>query len=132
MQPLTNSLLWGGCVALLICIGTLAAFGLLSALWLIYGLCCGKASGSLVIICGRGHGLLRRCLWLREMGLLRCRMAVVAPDLDAVDVLWLRQHGIEIWKPAGLPVGYDIGDKRYGAGTGNSPGCHQCGGVSEL
>lgn len=113
-------------------VGTLAAIGLISVLWLIYGLCCGRPEGCLVIVSRPGHGLLHRCLWLREMGLLRCRMAVVAHDLDAVDVWWLRQHGMEIWTSGELPEECVTGDKKYGAGTGNSPGSHQRGGVSEL
>ena len=119
-------------MALYVCVGMLAAFGLLCFLWMIYGMCCGKTRGTLVILAHRGHGLLRRCLWLRQMGLLRCKMAVIAGELDAVDIRWLHQNGIEIWISGSLPEGCDTGEKKYGAGTGNPPGRHQCGGVSEL
>ena len=119
-------------MALYVCIGMLAAFGLVWVLWLIYGMCCGKPDGLLLIVSGRGQGLIRRCLWLRELGLLRSRMAVISPELDAVEIWWLRQYGIEIWPSQDLTEGYGTGEKRYGAGTGNPPGCHQCGGISEL
>ena len=116
----------------LVCIGTLAAFGLLCVLWLIYGLCCGKPEGSVLICSGGEQGLIRRCLWLREMGLLSCPMVLINPELDEMDVLWLKSKGIEIWSAFPLGKADNIGEKKYGAGTGDPSGCHQCGGVSEL
>ena len=115
-----------------VCIGTLAAFGLLCVLWLIYGLCCGKPEGSLLIISRGEQGLLRRCLWLREMGLLSCPMALVDPELNEMDELWVKSRGVEIWRTSRLGEAEDIGERTYGPGTGDSSGRHQCGGVSEL
>ena len=64
-----------------IVLGTLAAFGLVSALWVLYGF---------LLPINRGGGLYaparpgvtedsfaRRYLWLRELGLMRCGVAVV-------------------------------------------------------
>ena len=115
-----------------VCIGTLAAFGLVCVLWLIYGLCCVKAEGTLVILGGAGQGLIRRCLWLREMGLLSCPMVLIDPELDEMDGLWLRSRGVEIWRTSPLGEADDTGEKKYGTGTGDPSGRHQRGGVSEL
>ena len=122
----------GGCMAGFVCIGALAAFGVVCVLWTIYGLCCGKPDGTLLILSRGNQGLLRRCLWLREMGFLTCPMVLVDPDLDALDELWVMSRGVEIWRTSCLGEVCDTGDKKYGAGTGDSSGCHQCGGVSEL
>ena len=114
-----------------VCIGTLAAFGLLCGLWLIYGICCGKPEG-LLLICGNGEpGLIRRCLWLREMGLLSCPMVLIDPDLDEMDELWVKSRNVEIWRTSHLRETKNTGD-RYGTGTGDPSGCHQCGGIPEL
>ena len=113
-------------------IGGLAAFGLLCMLWMIYGMCCGKCEGKLLIVSAEGKGLLRRCLWLKEMGLLDCPMEVCIREIDPMDAVWLQMHGIEIWMPGQIGAGTETGAKEHGAGTGNSPGCHQRGGVPEL
>lgn len=113
-------------------IGALAAFGLLCAVWLVYGLCCGSSSGRILLLeCG-DFGVIRRCLWLREMGLLRCPLAVWEPELSMAEEIWLEHHGIEIWKPSRLGEVWETGAKEHGAGAGDTPGRHQCGGVSEL
>ena len=51
-------------------IGTLAAFGLVSALWLIFGWLIPGGKGW-AAVCFREGAALERCLWLREWGLLR-------------------------------------------------------------
>ena len=122
----------GGFMAGFVCIGTLAAFGMLCALWLIYGFCCGKPEGTVLILSRGQQGLIRRCLWLREMGLLRCPMVLIDPELDEMDTHWILSRGVEIWKtfPDGEADG--TGVRTHGTGTGDSSGCHQRGGVSEL
>ena len=69
--------------------GTLAAFGLLCAMWALAGwLLPGDRNGVAVFFCGKGDNRLPplpRWRLLRQLGLLRCRMAVVAPELDAVE-----------------------------------------------
>jgi len=56
-------------------LGMLAAFGLICLLWTVFGLLLpGSRRCTLVLLCDPKEeaALLRRLLWLREMGLLRC------------------------------------------------------------
>ena len=56
-------------------LGLLAAFGLLCALWVLLGIwLTGSRRCTVVLLCGAEAeaALLRRLLWLRESGLLRC------------------------------------------------------------
>lgn len=116
----------------LVCIGALAAFGLLCVLWLVYGICCGKPEGSVLICSGEQQGLIRRCMLLREMGLLSCRMVLIDPELDEMDEYWVTSRGVKIWRTSSLEKAEDIGERTYGAGTGDPTGRHQRGSVSEL
>jgi len=113
-------------------VGALAAFGAVSALWLVYGLCCGKPVGRLLIVSNGQKGLIRRLLWLREVGLLSCPMVLIDPELDELDEYWITSRGVEVWKTAPWMEAENIGERIYGAGTGDPTGRHQCGGVSEL
>ena len=63
-----------------ICIGGLAAFGLLSMLWCLFGwlLPSGKKG---VLICIGDPVFLHRFLWLRSLGLLRCPILIADIDL---------------------------------------------------
>ena len=122
----------GGFMAGNVCIGALAAFGLLCVLWLIYGSCCGKTEGALLVVSRGGRGLVRQCLWLREMGLLTCPMVLIDPELDELDAHWAIARGVEIWRTSRFGEAEDIGERTYGAGTGDPTGRHQRGGVSEL
>ena len=113
-------------------VGVLAAFGAVSALWIAYGLCCGKPVGKLLILSDGKKGLIRRLLWLREIGLLSCPMVLIDPNLDEMDAMWVLSRGVEIWNTSRLGEADDIGERIYGAGTGDPTGRHQRGGVSEL
>lgn len=60
---------------------TLAAFGVLSAMWAFFGcLLPAQRGGAAVCLC-RGKGqeepLIRRYLWLWELGLVRCPLVLV-------------------------------------------------------
>ncbi len=62
-------------MAVWVCLGALAAYGLLCALWATLGwLLSGGAGGATVCLCrpgGRETGFIRRCLWLQGLGILR-------------------------------------------------------------
>ena len=58
-------------------LGFLAAFGLLSAMWAIFGfLLPGSRRCAVVLLCEPDAEwlLLQRLLWLRQLGLLRCQI----------------------------------------------------------
>lgn len=120
-----------------ICVGMLAAFGALCALWCLFGwLLPGGRDG--ILVC-RENGdadaahLAHRYLWLRGMGFLSCPLLVVARELKEPERVWLESHGIEICSPAELSARLGIGEEEIGGtGNGDSPGHHQRRGVSEL
>ena len=112
-------------------IGALAAFGLLCGLRIMLTLALAGKKRMRWLIVTEG-GLLGRCLLLRDLGLLPCRLAVWEDGLCPEERCWLERQRVEIWNSAQIGAWFGIGAKNYGAGTGNSPGCHQCGGVSEL
>lgn len=67
-------------------LGLLAAFGGYCALWTLFGfLLPGSRRCTLVLLCSPHDepALLRRLLWLREMGLLRCALLVSGRSLNA-------------------------------------------------
>ena len=56
-------------------LGLLAAFGLVCMMWVLFGfLLPGSRRCTVVVLCSpeQETALLRRLLWLRELGLLRC------------------------------------------------------------
>ncbi len=114
-------------------IGALAAFGLLCSVWTVFGLLpTGKRQGVLLVFRKENLGFLRRCLWLRDMGLLDATLGVPEQDLTNEEIFWLRSQGIEIYSPRQLCQWLGLGAEENGAGTGDPPGCHQCGGVPQL
>lgn len=79
---------------LYVILGLLAAFGLFCAFWAAFG-CWLPGSGNctLVLLC-RAHqepALLRRLLWLRAWGLLRCGILLSGRGLTADQRRQLRQ-----------------------------------------
>lgn len=75
-------------------IAFLAAFGLICAVWTLCGLCLRPDSGTLLYRGPEPVEFARRYLWLREMGLLRCALAVADPPEDWVP--WLQDRKIEV------------------------------------
>lgn len=89
-------------------IGALAAFGLVSAVWILCGLVLPKTTGGVLLFFGEDAvAFARRYLWLREMGLLRCPLWVVEPDADAWQ--WLKDRNIEICSRETLVTRLGIG-----------------------
>ena len=78
-----------------ICIGALAAFGLLSMLWCLFGwlLPSGKKG---VLICIGDPVFLHRFLWLRSLGLLRCPLRIPEGDFSQKQREQLLERGVEI------------------------------------
>ena len=95
-------------MAVYVIIGTLAAFGLLCMVWTVWGLLTPKS----------GRSGLRRCRWLRGLGLVELTFEIPEREIEKLMLC--------------SPQGAGLGAKEHGAGTGDSPGCHQCGGVPEL
>ena len=76
-------------------LGFLAAFGLLSALWAIFGfLLPGSHRCGVVLLCEPDAEwlLLHRLLWLRQLGLLRCRIFLSGRGLTEQQRRQLQQY----------------------------------------
>ena len=71
---------------LYVLLGLLAAFGLLCILWTVFGfLLPGCSRFTVFILCKpeKESALLRRLLWLRELGVLRCSILLSGRGLTA-------------------------------------------------
>ncbi len=65
-------------------LGVFAAFGVLCALWALWGLILpGARGGVLLCLCRdrQEEAVLRRYFWLRDLGLLRCCLVLVDSEL---------------------------------------------------
>ena len=117
-----------------LCLVTMAVFGTLSAIWCLLGWL--LPSVGEVMICREAadtHAAVRRYLWLRGMGLIRCPLIVADRDLTDAERSWMEAHGVRVCLPEELIRQLGIGEKKLdGTGNGDSPGCHQRRGVSEL
>lgn len=71
-------------MASLIVLCVLAAFGALSVLWGLFGLLLPGQRGTVTVhLCrGREEAAVRRCRWLRDMGLLHSRLILVDSGLS--------------------------------------------------
>jgi hypothetical protein len=78
-----------------ICIGVLAAFGLLSMLWCLFGWLLPSGKNG-VLICIGDPVFLHRFLWLRSLGLLRCPLRVPEGDFSQKQRDELSERGVEI------------------------------------
>lgn len=91
-----------------ICIGALAAFGLLSMVWCLFGwiLPSGKEG---VLICIGDPVFLHRLLWLRSLGLLRCPLRIPEGDFSREQRAQLLERGVEICSREQLLSEFGIG-----------------------
>ena len=78
-----------------ICIGGLAAFGLLSMLWCLFGWLLPSGKNG-VLICIGDPVFLHRFLWLRSLGLLRCPLRIPEGDYSQTQRDELLERGVEI------------------------------------
>ena len=89
-----------------IVLGTLAAFGLVSALWVLYGfLLPAERGGGLYAPARPGvteDSFARRYLWLRELGLLREELTMVDFGISDAERDWLMERGVTVCAPEQL------------------------------
>ena len=108
-------------------LGTLAAWGLLCALWAAFGWLLPGLKGFVLVSFGLPPGeAAARYKWLKSLGLLDCPLQIVAEDA---------QVGPDMERCAGeeLLARLEMERKRFdGTGNGDHSGHHQRGGVSEL
>ena len=98
-------------------VGTLAAFGALCVLWVLFGFLLPGCGGGVIFCLSREENarhIFRRYRWLRDLGLVRSRLVILTDPETAAEVIQRE------W------------EKFDGPGTGNPPRHHQRGGVSEL
>lgn len=79
-----------------VCIGALAAFGLLSMVWCMLGWLFGNRQDSVLLVLGE-VGCLERLLWLRSLGLLRSRLVLQRNNPETRECMRLMEQGIELW-----------------------------------
>lgn len=122
-----------------IVIGTLAAFGIFSIIWVIAALLLTDSGGG-VMVCRGSPGFpewlfVGRWLFLNETGLVRCPMIVVDLGLEEQDRQRLSRLGgrVEICTLEELSSRLELErDQFERTGNGNHPGRYQRCGVSEL
>ena len=93
-------------VAGYIVLGMLAAFGLVSALWVLCGfLLPAERGGGLYAQARPGvteDSFARRYLWLRELGLLREELTMVDFGISDAERDWLAERGVTVCTPEKL------------------------------
>lgn len=96
----------------------LAAFGVLCALWALFGfLLPGQRGAVMVCLCrGGGHedALIRRHRWLRDLGIVRCPLLLVDCGLTDAERYRLEKPDVEICDLAALPVRLEQERERLG------------------
>ncbi len=88
-----------------------AAFGLVCALWAMFGFLLPVCREGWLLYPGRTGKLtfVQVYLWLRGMGLLRCPLILADLGLSETERKCLENQGIEIYSPAELPQRLTIG-----------------------
>lgn len=108
-------------------LGTLAAFGALSALWTVFGWLLPGVKGCALVCWGYPEeAVIARVKWLKGLGLLSCPLLIVAEEgEDCPDG--------EICSGENLLSRLEMERNRFdGTGNGDHTGNHQRGGVPEL
>ncbi len=91
-----------------VCIGALAAFGLLSALWCLFGFLV-PAGEKGMLICTGDDTFVHRYVWLRSLGLIRCPLRIPDRDFTEAERARLTEQGVEICSREDLLFGIGIG-----------------------
>ena len=118
-------------------LGVLAAFGLVCAVWAVFGVWISGARGwAAVCFCGPGGAAaLRRCCWLRDWGLLRGPILAVHRGLsrERLQSLSRELENVEFCSLEELPARLELELEKF-AGTGDADPTGHCSrsGVSEL
>ena len=106
-------------------LGTLAAFGLLSLMWLLLGWLLPREKDCAVVFRETPEPeILTRFTWMKSLGLLHCPVMILSDG---------QQEAAENCDEEALLLRLKREWERYyGTGTGNPSGCGQCRGVPEL
>ena len=105
---------------LYVILGTLAAFGLLSGLWVLFGwLLPGSSESVLLFLCSpekKPGPVLLRYRWLRELHLIRGPLILVGSDLSEQAQQRIRQRyrGVEFCSPEALASRLELERQRIG------------------
>lgn len=87
-------------MAALIVLTVLGAFGLFCAIWVLFGFLLPGGQGAAGVLLCRGEAgeeaVLRRYLWLCNMGLIRCPLLLVDCGLSETDRLRLEQYPVTL------------------------------------
>lgn len=117
-----------------ILIGTLAAVGLMSILWVCFGALLPDAAGGAMVCVGwPDEGTVSRYRWMQELGIFHGPLLVVLKDPEMREEERLWGCGIELCSPETLVSRLErerVHSDR--TGNGDPPGHHQCRGISEL
>ena len=118
-------------------LGFLAAFGLLCALWVLFGLIlpCKTNCQTAVVCCdGQALAVIRRFCRMRQMGLTRSELTVLDSALTnhQQQLIQKRYPYIRFCTRQAWLSGEDRECLRFGSGDGDPAGYHRCGGVPEL
>ena len=124
-------------VALYVLLGMLAAFGLLCAVWVVFGLWLSGSRGWVAVcFCGPEQGAaIRRCRWLRDWGLLRGSILAVHRELSREQMQMLSRNleHVELCCLEALPARLELELEKFAdAGNRNHPGHHRGRGISKL
>lgn len=118
-----------------ILIGVLAAFGLVCALWCLFGLWLSGGRGWVAVCCaGKTQtAALRRCRWLRSWGLYRGPILLVygGQPRQLPDALARETENVEICTLEALPARLELELENF-AGYADTTGHRGGGGISEL
>ena len=93
-------------MAAMIVLAVLGAFGLLCALWVLFGfLLPGQRGAAAVLLCQGGtqeEAVIRRYLWLYNTGLIRCPLLLVDCGLSQHERSRLERHHVILCTPEEL------------------------------
>lgn len=111
-------------------LGTMAAFGCMTAIWLLLGWVLPDGKGCALVCYGEADtGILSRYQWLRGIGLLQVPLVIVSGDLSNDK----QRCGMEICSPEALLSRLEQERNQvHGTGDGDPSGRSQRRGISEL
>lgn len=105
-------------MAEMIVLTVLAAFGVLSILWALFGFLLPGQRGAVTVCIARGGGredaLLRRYRWLRDWGLVRCPLLLIDSGLTEEERVRLIRQGAELCMPEELAARLEQERERLG------------------
>lgn len=124
-------------MAALIVLSVLGAFGLLCAVWVLFGfLLPGQRGAAAVLLChgaAKEEAVLRRYLWLYNVGLVRCPLLLVDCGLSQQERTRLEKAPFTLCTPEELQDKLEQERKHLGTtGTRDLTGHCECRDLSEL